>query len=53
MTVKELKEFLEECDDDMEVNLEYCGWEIELDKGDCLRVDDCYFTDHKVYLEFS
>lgn len=52
MTVKELKEFLKECDDDMEVCVEYTGWDIELEKGDCLRVYDCCFTDKRIYLEF-
>jgi len=51
MKVKELKEFLKECNNNMEINLEYCGWESQLNPGDCLMIDDCYYTDQKVYLE--
>ena len=49
MTDKELKEFLEECEN----NLEYHGFGIKLEKGDILKINDCYFTDKRVYLEFK
>ena len=53
MTDKELKEFLEECENNMEVVLEYHGFGIKLEKGDILKINDCYFTDKRVYLEFK
>lgn len=37
MTVKELKELLEICEDEMKVCFEYRGPDMELERGDCFN----------------
>ena len=53
MKVKELKEILQECNEDMEVRVEYCGLDIELYKGDCLEIKDYNASNMAIYLEFK
>jgi len=56
LKVKELKEILQECNDDDYVSLEYLGCDIELERGDTFRdidLQDIELNHNNVNIAFS
>ena len=54
MKVKELKEILEECDDELDVEVEYEGSNIDLEQGDIFRtINGEEISLYCVYIKFK